>query len=199
MTMAQAWFQEAWDRRVQPNPDAMVIATAGEQGAPSARVVLCKQIVADPGYLVFFTNYHSRKGLELGAHPRAAAVLFWDALHRQLRVEGPVVQSPDGESDEYFASRPRQRRVGAWASQQSQPVESRLALNAAVAQAEARFSGSEAPRPPHWGGYRLWAESVELWVEGNDRIHDRAHWTRRLDAAPGGFTGGPWSVTRLQP
>ncbi len=198
--MAQAWFQQAWDQRVQPNPDAMVLATTDEHGLPSARVVLCKQVVTDPGYLVFYTNYQSRKGCELLAHARAAAVLFWDSLHRQLRIEGPVVQSPPAESDAYFATRTRERRVGAWASRQSQPVDSRATLNAAVEQTEAQFAGTEVTRPPHWGGFRLWAEAVELWTEGNNRIHDRARWTRALRSdGANGFTGEAWSCTRLQP
>lgn len=200
MNTARAWLEEAWNKRVQPNPDAMVIATVNSRGEPSARVVLCKAIVAEPGYLVFYTNYQSRKGQELGEHPRAAAVLFWDALHRQLRIEGPVLRSPASESDGYFASRPRERQVGAWASQQSQPVASRPALLAAVEQTSARFAQPPVPRPPHWGGFRLWAQSVELWVEGEGRIHDRARWTRDLRRTDEHtFAGGGWSATRLQP
>lgn len=214
MTQARAWLKEAWEQRVQPNPDAMVLATVDAQGHPSARVVLCKDIVAEPGYVLFYTNYQSRKGRELAEHPRASVVLFWDKLHRQLRIEGPVVKSPAEESDAYFASRPWQRRIGAWASQQSQPVASRALLVDAVKQTAERFgappmaiesfeqtkSELEVPRPPHWGGYRIWAESVELWVEGNYRIHDRARWTRKLHRVDEHhFSGGAWSATRLHP
>lgn len=207
------WMKESWQRRLQPNPNAMVLATSEPDGRPSARVVLCKEIVPQPGYLVFFTNYLSRKGQQLARNPRAAAVIHWDALHRQVRVEGPVVEAPAADSDAYFASRAWQSRVGAWASEQSAPVASRDTLQKAVASAAERLgvpdptrSGDETqgdfviPRPPHWGGYRLWVDSVELWVEGEARIHDRARWTRELTPRDdGSFGTGPWSATRLQP
>jgi pyridoxamine 5'-phosphate oxidase len=207
------WMAESWQQRLQPNPNAMVLATSDQEARPSARVVLCKEIVAQPGYLVFFTNYLSRKGQELGRNPRAAAVIHWDALHRQVRIEGPVVLAPAADSDAYFASRPWQSRVGAWASKQSEPLASRDALHKAVTATAQRFgvpdpscAGSEGssdfviPRPPHWGGYHLWAEFVELWVEGEGRIHDRARWTRDLTPQPDGFfSTGPWNATRLQP
>ncbi|HET7755955.1 MAG TPA: pyridoxine 5'-phosphate oxidase C-terminal domain-containing protein, partial [Steroidobacteraceae bacterium] len=155
----------------------------------------------------------SAKGRELRRNPRAAAVMHWDALHRPVRIEGPGVEGPPQESDAYFASRAWDKRIGAWASAQSEPVASRAALEAAVAAAARRFGAplpgtpeAEAtreigvPRPPHWGGLRLWADAVELWVEGHSRIHDRARWTRTLKAARGGgFEAGPWAVTRLQP
>jgi pyridoxamine 5'-phosphate oxidase len=207
------WMAESARRQLQPNPNAMVLATSEPDGRPAARIVLCKEIVAEPGYLVFFTNYLSRKGRQLERNPRAAAVIHWDALHRQVRVEGPVVQAPAAASDAYFASRPWQSRVGAWASQQSAPIASREALRKAVATTAERLSvpdpvraasdGHEdyvIPRPPHWGGYQLWVDAVELWVEGEARIHDRARWTRELTPrADGLFAAGPWSVTRLQP
>ncbi len=214
MPLAAAWLKEAWEKRVQPNPDAMVIATVDGNGNPSARVVLCKGIVAEPGFLLFYTNYRSRKGQEIAAQPRGAAVLFWDTLNRQARIEGPIVKAPREDSDAYFATRPWQRRVGAWASQQSQPIESRAALIEAVKQAGARFGITPAqlespgdigqpvqiPRPPHWGGYQLWAEAVELWVQGDYRIHDRARWTRKLERIDQShFAGGNWSAARLQP
>jgi pyridoxamine 5'-phosphate oxidase len=212
LVVLKQWMAESWQRRLQPNPNAMVLATSEADGRPSARVVLCKEIVAQPGYLVFFTNYLSRKGQQLARNPRAAAVIHWDALHRQVRIEGPVVQAPPHDSDAYFASRPWQSRVGAWASQQSEPVASREILRKAVASTAARFgvpdpiqaqddaSEHSIPRPPHWGGYRLWADSVELWVEGEGRIHDRARWTRELEPRTDGlFSAGPWSATRLQP
>ncbi len=213
LVVLNRWMAESWQQRLQPNPNAMVLATSDRDGRPSARVVLCKEIVEQPGYLVFFTNYLSRKGRQLTGNPRAAAVIHWDALHRQVRVEGPVTVTPAADSDAYFASRPWQSQVGAWASEQSAPVASREALQKAVASTAARFGvpdpvhASDAtpgefvvPRPPHWGGYRLWADSVELWVEGEGRIHDRARWTRELTPQTDGFYGvGPWSATRLQP
>lgn len=200
-----AWFAEARSRAVQPNPDAMVLATVGADSRPSARVVLCKRI--DPsGYLVFFTNYESRKGRELDEHPYGAVVMHWDTLHRQVRIEGPVVRSPHEESDEYFASRPLASRVGAWASRQSEPLASRAALAEQVERFTRQFGidlaapAGEVPRPPHWGGYRLWIERLELWVEGPGRIHDRAAWTRELRPADAsGFEAGPWRSTRLNP
>jgi pyridoxamine 5'-phosphate oxidase len=200
LLLASEWLAEAWRRRLQPNPNAMTLATASPDGLPTARVVLCKDVVGVPGYVVFYTNFLSRKGLELAANPRAAAVLHWDHMHRQVRVEGRVERAPAADSDAYFASRARHSRVGAWASHQSQPVASREALLAAVAAATERFAGADVPRPSHWGGYRLWADSVELWVEGDSRIHDRARWTRALErAADGSVRPGPWSATRLQP
>ena len=213
LAVVAAWLAEAWARGQQPNPNSMVLATSTRDGRPSARVVLCKDIVPKPGFIVFYTNYLSSKGRQLKDNPRAAAVMHWDALHRQVRIEGQIVQTPAADSDAYFASRAWQSRVGAWASEQSEPIGSRAALLGAVTTAARRFGaptpGSPGaddtmrvtiPRPPQWGGYRLWADAVELWVEGEARIHDRARWTRSLSAARNGtFTPGTWSVTRLQP
>jgi pyridoxamine 5'-phosphate oxidase len=213
LVVLNQWMAQSWQQRLQPNPNAMVLATSEPDGTPSARVVLCKEIVAQPGYLVFFTNYLSRKGRQLASNPRAAAVIHWDALHRQVRVEGIVVEAPAAASDAYFASRPWQSRIAAWASEQSAPVASREAMQKAVASTAERFGVPDPvhataegttdypiPRPPHWGGYQLWADSVELWVEGAARIHDRARWTRELTPqAEGFFSTGPWSATRLQP
>jgi pyridoxamine 5'-phosphate oxidase len=218
LVVVNRWLAESWQVRQQPNPNSMVLATVGPNGQPSARVVLCKEIVPQPGYLVFYTNYLSYKGRQLAQNPRAAAVMHWDALHRQVRVEGIVVKSPEADSDAYFASRPWQSRLGAWASAQSEPISSRKDLHSAVANAAERFgtpppdtavsTDIAIPRPPHWGGYHLWVESVELWVEGEARIHDRARWmrslTRRAEANAASTDGtymeaGPWTATRLQP
>jgi len=206
MPLFHEWFQEVIARRAQPNPDAMVLATAASNGDPSARVLLCKRVVVDAGYIVFFTNYQSRKGRELAARPRAAAVFHWDALHRQVRIEGPIVRSPDGESDEYFASRALESRIAAWASAQSEPLASREALRQRVSEVAKRFgiapgaTTGTVPRPPHWGGHRLWVERIELWAEGANRVHDRAVWTRSLQPAGAlTFNSGPWSSTRLNP
>jgi pyridoxamine 5'-phosphate oxidase len=194
------WFAAARSGAVQRNPDAMVVATSTPDGRPSARVVLCRKLIADPGYVVFFTNYDSRKGGELAANPRAAAVLHWDSMNRQVRLEGPVLRSPAAESDEYFAGRPLDSRIGAWASLQSQPLASRSVLLKRVAEQTTRF-GTHVPRPPHWGGFQVWPESLELWIEGSFRVHDRARWTRelRLRADGSGCDTGPWSATRLFP
>jgi pyridoxamine 5'-phosphate oxidase len=208
-----AWLAEAARAKVQPNPNAMVLATADASGAPSARVVLCKEICPQPGYITFFTNYLSRKGVELSVNPRAAAVIHWDAMHRQVRLEGRVSLATAAQSDAYFASRAWQSRVGAWASQQSAPLACRSALQQATEQAAQRFGapspiahdaaapGADVaiPRPPFWGGYQLWVDAVELWVEGAARLHDRARWSRTLEPDADGFRGGRWTATRLQP
>jgi pyridoxamine 5'-phosphate oxidase len=209
LPMAAAWYRRAVADRVQPNPDAMVLATSDKAGRPSARVVLCKAFVANPGYLVFYTNYRSRKASDLDDRDRAAAVFHWDTLHRQLRIEGVTRRSPPAESDDYFSSRPWRSRIGAWASRQSRPLPYRSSLVERVARTAAEFGAScttgadsepEIPRPGHWGGYRLWIDRIELWVEGADRIHDRACWTRSLTAGAGhGHETGAWCGTRLEP
>jgi pyridoxamine 5'-phosphate oxidase len=206
MPLFQEWFREAGSRRAQPNPDSMVVATTATSGDPSARVVLCKRIDVDGGYVVFFTNYQSRKGRELAARPRAAAVFHWDALHRQVRIEGPVVHSPANESDQYFASRALDSRIAAWASAQSEPLTSRDELRQRVSEFAARFgiapgaTSGTVPRPPHWGGHRLWVDTIELWSEGAHRVHDRAVWTRSLQRADEfSFVGSSWRSTRLNP
>src|SRR5262245_44809502 len=206
MPLFQEWFREAVARRAQPNPDSMILATTASSGEPSARVVLCKRVDVDAGYVVFFTNYQSRKGRELAARPRAAAVLHWDALHRQVRIEGPVTRSPDGESDQYFASRALDSRVAAWASEQSEPLASRDMLLQRVREFETRFgvapgaTNGTVPRPPHWGGHRLWVDTIELWTEGAHRVHDRAVWKRSLHRADEhSFAGDSWRGTRLNP
>jgi len=211
LELAARWLEEATERRVQPNPNAMALATADAAGQPSARMVLCKQIEPRPGWLTFFTNYESRKGRELQHNARAAALFYWDALHRQVRVEGPIVRLPAADSDAYFATRNWQSRLGAWASQQSQPIATRAELLRKVAATALRLAlpvpadeqqpdpGLRIARPPHWGGFRLWAEAVELWVEGSARIHDRARWERPLTPQGEGYAAGPWSATRLQP
>ena len=157
-----------------------------------------------------------RKGQELAATERAAVLFHWDTLHRQVRLEGPVTRVPEAESDAYFASRPWQSRVGAWASQQSQPVAQRADLKQELEAQAQRFGAPVAelggtggthdyavPRPDHWGGYRLWVEDAELWVEAAFRLHDRVRWQRTLQATDSAgissFVGGPWRAARLQP
>ncbi|HLW25003.1 MAG TPA: pyridoxamine 5'-phosphate oxidase [Steroidobacteraceae bacterium] len=205
------WLRHAYHDAAQPNPNAMVLATADQHGQPSARVVLCKEIDEQAGNILFYTNYESHKGRQLRSNPRAAVVFHWDHHHRQVRAEGRVETLSSAQNDAYFRTRPWQSRIGAWASRQSEPVESRAALERSVTAAARRFGipyagpGSaepeqveaEVPRPPYWGGFRLRAEAVELWVEGRFRIHDRARWVRTLAEDPSGAT--PWSVTRLQP
>lgn len=212
MALAAAWLATARAARQQPNPDAMVLATTSIAGRPSARIVLCKEFDVERGLISFVTNYDSRKGRELAENPRAALVFHWDHSHRQIRVEGVVAKAPAAESDAYFQTRNWQRRIGAWASAQSQPLRSREMLNAAVRAAADRFGAPHPtpdnvndppavpiPRPSFWGGYHVLAESVELWIEGSARIHERARWTRVLTTGDAGTDAGPWTATRLQP
>jgi pyridoxamine 5'-phosphate oxidase len=181
------WFQAAVDAQI-PSVNAMTLATVDERGRPAARVVLLKE-VDDRGF-VFFTNYDSRKGTDLAAHPVAALVAFWEPLHRQVRIEGEVERIAVADSDAYFTSRPRGSQIGAIASPQSRPIASRAALEALVVEAE-RAVGAGAPvRPPHWGGYRVVPDMVELWQGQPSRLHDRVRYRR---------SGGRWERDRLAP
>lgn len=206
---ADAWLKEAAAGEIQRNPNSMTLVTVGPDGRPSGRVVLCKELVPDPGYLVFYTNYRSRKAQEIAANPHVGLVFHWDSLGRQIRIEGTAVMSPPDESDAYFATRDRGSQIGAWGSDQSRPIASREALKRQIAERTAELGAAEGddastarviPRPPHWGGIRVWAASVELWIEGADRVHDRAIWTRELaPASEHEFSPTPWTGTRLQP
>ncbi len=177
-------------------------------------MVLCKDFHADPGYLVFYTNYKSTKAKQIQENPNVAVLFHWDKLGRQVRIEGQAVRSPEAESDAYFATRDWGSQIGAWGSDQSAPLESRNALIAQVGKRALKLGvnvaknlqsiiGSDQPaipRPPHWGGYRVWASHVELWIEGKDRIHDRARWERTLTRQDDdSFAVGDWSGIRLQP
>lgn len=213
LAVAAQWLEFARADAAQPNPNAMVLATADANAQPSARVVLCKEIDPSRGCIVFFTNYQSRKGRELESNPRAALVFHWDHSHRQIRAEGRVEKLSEAENDAYFRTRPWQSRIGAWASRQSEPVTSPVALREAVAATARRFGipyggpgtpepeevSADIPRPAHWGGYRLYVHAIELWVEGLYRIHDRARWTREPEAERGAGHAVRWTATRLQP
>jgi len=179
----------------------MTFASVAADGRPSARMVLCRGYDDKDGFVVFYTDRRSRKGLELEAKSYGAAIFHWDSLQRQIRLEGPVTLSPDEESDAYFGSRPRLSQIAAWASHQSQSLESRHALLDKLAAEEQRFENvPHVPRPPFWGGYRLYIEQAELWVGSEGRAHDRGLWTRQLkSAADGSWAGGEWTVGRLQP
>jgi len=199
------WLAEAHSATGLANPDAMALATAGADGRASARIVLCRGLDRERGFLVFYTNRRSHKARALAERPWAAGVFHWDALGRQARVEGPVTLASDEDSDAYFETRPRESQIAAWASAQGEPVASRGALLARFAAEAIRFGGVRdpnappVPRPPHWGGYRLWAERVELWASRPARLHDRVLWTRELTPGGDGFGGGPWRAQRLQP
>lgn len=175
--LLERWLEEA--RGVVSEPGVMTLATATVDGKPSARVVLLRGL--DQRGLVFFTNRTSRKGEELRSNPRAAAVLHWWELGRQVRVEGAVEQVSQEESAAYWATRPRGSRIAAWASPQSRPIAGRAALETLVREVEQRFAGEDVPLPPFWGGYRLVAESVELWRHRDDRLHDRVRFVRVRD------------------
>lgn len=204
MPTFRRWFHEAAQFGGLPNPSAMTLATVDGAGRPAARTLLCKGFT-DDARLDFYTNRQSRKSEDLRANPRAAILFHWDFAGRQARFDGPVQPLSDAENDAYFRSRPWGRQIGAWASDQSRPIGSRADLERRIREVMLRFgldpaspppadAPAEIPRPPHWGGYRLVAERVELWVAQLARLHDRAEWRRTLEPAP-----GPWQATRLQP
>lgn len=184
----ERWFAEAQSLPT-PNPNAMTLATVDADGAPSARIVLLRGI--SPEGARFFTNRNSRKGKALAANARAALLFHWDLLDRQVRIEGRVSLATDAESDEYFAHRPVDSRVNAWASDQSEPVESRAELERRAAELTARFANAEVPRPPHWGGYRVSLDRIEFWQGDKYRLHDRVVYTRQADLS--------YAATRLCP
>ncbi len=197
MPLVAAWLAEA--ATTVRNSTAMTLATVGADGRPAARMVICRGFDAAPGTLVFYSDRDSDKGAELAARPWAALVFHWDAVERQIRVAGPVTDVADAESDAYWAGRPRDARAAAAASEQSRPLASRAALLARIADVTAHAGGGEIPRPKRWGGYRVWAERVELWVGQPGRAHDRARWIRPLTRDGDRFAGGAWSGTRLMP
>ena len=183
----QTWFDEAVASEIN-DPDAMALASVDADGMPSVRMVLLKEW--SPEGFVFYTTYESRKSGELTATAKAAFCIHWKSLRRQVRVVGPVSKVSAEQSDAYFATRGRGSRVGAWASAQSRPLDSRETLAAKVAEVDAAHPG-EVPRPPHWGGFQITPQEIEFWHDGADRLHDRFRFT------PDG--AGGWSIQRLNP
>jgi len=185
----ESWFEEAKKTELN-DPDAMALATTDAVGLPDVRMVLLK--AATPQGFVFYSNAESAKGRELAANMKAAAVLHWKSLRRQVRFRGPVEFASETEADAYFDSRARQSRIGAWASQQSRPLENRAILEAAVAELDAAYGDGKIPRPPYWIGYRIRPLAIEFWEDGPFRLHNRIVFRRDQFEAP-------WSKARLYP
>jgi len=183
------WYAEA--KTSEPDvPDAMTLATVGGDGMPSARMVLLKDF--DPAGFVFYTNYESRKGEQLVGHAKAALLFHWKSLKRQVRIEGAVSKTTPEEADAYFATRQRGSQIGAWASDQSRPLESRFALEKRVAEFGARHLVGKVPRPPHWSGFRVQPLLIEFWQDQTFRLHDRLEYRRSS-------LGSPWTTRNLYP
>jgi pyridoxamine 5'-phosphate oxidase len=191
LPLAERWLADA-AALVERNPWAMALATTSAAGRPSVRYVLLKALSVNEGFIVFYTNYASRKAAELDATGCAAGALYWPVAGRQLRFEGRIERSPATESDAYFASRPRLSQLNAWASSQSRPIASPDLMQQQLADQERAFAGDERlPRPSGWGGYRLLLDAIEFWLEGADRFHERLRFERSADRA--------WTSLWLQP
>jgi pyridoxamine 5'-phosphate oxidase len=188
-SLFEAWFAEARAAEIN-DPNAMALATVDQSGLPNVRMVLLKGWDAE-GF-VFYTNLESAKGREILSSMKAAMVMHWKSLRRQVRVRGEITQVSDSEADEYYASRPRGSRIGAWASKQSRPLEGRFALEKAVAEFTARHAVGDIPRPEHWSGFRINPVEIEFWQDRKFRLHDRFRFTR-------GSVGADWVRTRLYP
>ena len=203
------WMDEVAQSKIQPNPNSMSISTIDANGRPNSRMVLCKEINEELGYLVFYTNYQSNKSKEIGVNNECSGLFHWDTFGYQVRVRGIIVKSPEAESDNYFATRDIGSQLSAWASHQSQIVEDRESLDNQFQQAMDKFNVKESelesseiniPRPEFWGGYRIWISEIELWLNQKDRFHDRLSFKRKLATTSSGFeTSNDWVIKRLQP
>ncbi|MEO0861705.1 MAG: pyridoxamine 5'-phosphate oxidase [Pseudomonadota bacterium] len=187
--LAREWLGEA-EKTEPEDPNAIALATVDGDGLPNVRMVLLKDI--EPAAFVFYTNFEGKKGRELAVNPKAAFVMHWKSLRRQIRVRGPLARVEDAVADAYYESRSLKSRLGAWASRQSEPLESRASLMAEVAKVTAT-QGTVPKRPAHWGGFRITPVEIEFWADGAYRLHDRFRWTRPDPETP------TWEVTRLNP
>jgi len=187
LLLFQKWYKEAYEKNCA-EPHKMVVSTVDESGCPSSRIVYMKELVEEG--LVFYTNFESKKGRDIAQNPNVSALFYWDCLERQVRIQGRAVKAPDMIADDYFASRPRGSQIGAWASRQSESIESREELEMAYLEIEKRFEGKTIPRPEFWGGFLIEPQYLEFWQGRPSRLHDRICFKRQDQQ---------WEVTRINP
>jgi pyridoxamine 5'-phosphate oxidase len=187
MLLFQKWYKEAYEKNCS-EPHKMVVSTVDKNGFPSSRIVYMKELLEEG--LIFYTNFQSKKGRDIAENPNVSVLFYWDCLERQVRIQGKAVIAPNEISDDYFSSRPRGSQIGAWASRQSEAIESREELDKAYLEIEKRFEGQTIPRPDFWGGYLIQPEYIEFWQGRPSRLHDRICFRKQ---------GNSWNVTRINP